>query len=109
MHLLLVGVSYRSAPVELRERIDFQARGVEGALRALGARGSTREAVVLSTCNRAELYATCDDTANARADLIAFFSEFHGVDESAVVPHVYDVADLEVARHLFRVAAGLDS
>ena len=56
MHLVLVGISHRTAPVELRERIDFQARGLEASLRALAARGAVREAVVLSTCNRAELY-----------------------------------------------------
>jgi glutamyl-tRNA reductase len=109
MHLLLVGLSHRTAPVELRERVDFQARGVEGALRALGARGSTRETVVLSTCNRAELYAACDDVGGGRADLVSFLSEFHDVDPAALAPHLYELADLDVARHLFRVAAGLDS
>src|SRR3954471_23375605 len=55
MHLLLVGLSHRTAPVELRERVDFQGR-LDEALRAVAARGSTAEALVLSTCNRAELY-----------------------------------------------------
>ena len=109
MRLILVGISYRTAPVELREQVDFEARGVEAALRALAARGATREAVVLSTCNRAELYAACDDVKRARADLVNFISEFHGVAPGAVLPHVYDDVDLGVARHLFRVAAGLDS
>jgi len=108
MHLLLVGLSHRTAPVELRERVDFQGR-LEPALRALAARGSALEAVVVSTCNRAELYVACDDVASARADLAAFVGEFHGVDHSDVAPHVYDVQDLDVARHLFRVSAGLDS
>jgi len=109
MHLVLVGVSHRTAPMELRERIDFQARGLEGALRAVGARGTAREAVVLSTCNRAELYAACDDVSAAQQDLLGFFTEFHDIDWQTVQPHIYQVADLEVARHLFRVAAGLDS
>ena len=108
MHLLLVGLSHRTAPIELRERVDFQGR-LEPALRALAARGSALEAVVVSTCNRAELYVACDDVAAARADLAAFVGEFHGVDHSDVAPHVYDVQDLDVARHLFRVSAGLDS
>ena len=108
MHLLLVGLSHRTAPVDLRERVDFQGR-LDAALRALAARGSTLEAVVLSTCNRAELYAACEDVPSARADLATFVSEFHGIDRGDVVPHVYDLVDLDVARHLFRVAAGLDS
>jgi glutamyl-tRNA reductase len=109
MHLLLVGISHRTAPVELRERVDFQARGVDRALQLLAERGSTREAVVLSTCNRAEMYVACDDVAATRSDLVAFVGEFHGVDPVDVTPHLYDVADLDVARHLFRVSAGLDS
>src|SRR5579862_6066181 len=108
MHLLLVGLSHRTAPVDLRERVDFQGR-LDAALRTLGARGSTSEAVVLSTCNRAELYAACDDVDMARADLVTFVSQFHEVDRSALLPHVYAVEDLDAARHLFRVAAGLDS
>ena len=109
MHLLLVGISHRTAPVELRERIDFQARGLEAALRDLAARGLARELVVVSTCNRAELYTVCDDLAAARNGLIAFLGQFHGVDRSTLQPHVYELVDLDAARHLFRVSAGLDS
>jgi glutamyl-tRNA reductase len=109
MHLLLVGISHRTAPVDLRERVDFQARGVTEALGALAARGSTREAVVLSTCNRAEIYVACDEAAATRSDLVQFVSDFHGVPSDDVIPHVYDLHDLEAARHLFRVAAGLES
>jgi glutamyl-tRNA reductase len=109
VNLLLVGISHRTAPVELRERVDFQARGVAEALRTIAERGSTREAVVVSTCNRAELYVACDDAAATRADLVAFLSEFHRVQASDLTPHVYDVHGLDAARHLFRVAGGLDS
>jgi glutamyl-tRNA reductase len=109
LHLLLVGVSHRTAPVELRERVDFQARGLQGALRALAERGSAHEAVVVSTCNRAELYVACEDPEPARQDLVRFLSDYNDLPPSEVTPHVYDVADLDAARHLFRVAAGLDS
>ncbi|MFI5179294.1 MAG: glutamyl-tRNA reductase [Vicinamibacterales bacterium] len=109
MRLLLVGISHRTAPVELRERVDFQARGVAQALEALAKRGSTREAAVVSTCNRAEIYVACDDAAQTRADLVQFVSEFNGVSPGDVAPHVYDESDLDAARHLLRVAAGLDS
>jgi glutamyl-tRNA reductase len=108
LHLLVVGLSHRTSPVDLRERVDFQGR-VESALRALATRNSTHEAVVLSTCNRAELYAACDDLDAGRADLIGFMSEFHAVDRAALAPHLYHLADLDAARHLLRVAAGLDS
>ena len=109
MHLLLVGISHRTAPVELRERVDFQARGLQGALRALAERGSTHESVVVSTCNRAELYVACDETDPTRQDLVRFLSDYNDLPAADVTPHVYEVADLDAARHLFRVAAGLDS
>ena len=109
MHLLLVGISHRTASVDVRERVDFQGRGLAAALGALGARGSTREAVVVSTCNRAEVYAACDDPVATRDDLVRFLGEFHGIDPTLLTPYLYDHVDLEVARHLFRVAAGLDS
>jgi glutamyl-tRNA reductase len=112
MHLLLVGISHRTAPIELRERVDFQARGLETALRTLAARSQDRaggEMAVLSTCNRAELYVACEDVQAARAELVAFVGAFHNVDVTALEPHVYHVSDLDAAKHLFRVAAGLDS
>jgi glutamyl-tRNA reductase len=109
MRLLLVGLSHRTAPVELRERVDFHARGVAAALAALAARGSTREAAIVSTCNRAELYVACDDVIATRGDLVEFVSAFNEVPRSDVASHLYDAADLEAARHLFRVAAGLES
>jgi len=109
VHLLLVGVSHRTAPVELRERLDFQARGLDAALTALNERGAGREAVIVSTCNRAELYTVCENVAEGRSAIADFLCEYHGVERASVLPHLYDVADMEAARHLFRVAAGLDS
>jgi len=109
MQLLLVGISHRTAPVDLRERVDFSGRGVPDALRALAARGSTREAVIVSTCNRAEIYVACDEAARSRMDLEQFIGEFNGVATGEIAPHVYELDGTEAARHLFRVAAGLDS
>ena len=109
MHLILVGISHRTAPVDLRERVDFSGRGVPDALRALAARGSTREAVIVSTCNRAEIYVACDEAARSRMDLEQFIGEFNGVATGEIAPHVYELDGTEAARHLFRVAAGLDS
>ena len=109
MHLLLLGISHKTAPVEVRERLDFQARGVENALRALGRRTALLESVVLSTCNRAEVYAAVEDLDGARLDVTQFLTDFHGVAPQALLPHVYEHVDFEAARHLFRVAAGLDS
>src|SRR5690242_19000179 len=112
MHLLLIGISHKTAPIDLRERVDFQARGLELALRTLASRepgGHAGEITVLSTCNRAELYMACDDLVAAKSELVSFVSTFHDVEPADIQPHVYDVRDLDAARHLFRVAAGLDS
>jgi glutamyl-tRNA reductase len=109
VNLLLVGISHRTAPVELRERLDFQTRGLENALRALRARDEAGEAVIVSTCNRAEIYTACEDLSAARNAVVDFISAYHATDRTSVRPHVYDLVDLDAARHLFRVAAGLDS
>ncbi len=109
MRLLLVGISHRTATVELRERLDFQARGLEVALRALVDHYGVHEAVVLQTCNRAEVYAACDAVEPTRTGVLNFMSDFHGVERHQVAPLAYDGVDVEAARHLFRVAAGLDS
>jgi glutamyl-tRNA reductase len=109
MHVLLLGVSHRSAPVELRERLDFAARGLDQALAVLAAQPAAVEAVVLSTCNRAEIYVACEEVAPARTEVLQFLENYHGLASAALAPHVVEHIDADAARHLFRVAAGLDS
>jgi glutamyl-tRNA reductase len=108
MRLFAVGLSHRTAPVELREAVDFARGGIETALAELVSRGVGREVVVLSTCNRAEIYAAGDSDTTADG-LGRFFSEYHNVPYSQVSGHLYIRRGTEAARHLFRVAAGLDS
>ncbi len=109
MKLLLLGISHRTAPVEVRERVDFNVRGLPQALTALASRGSAREAAIVSTCNRAEVYVACDDAGAARGDVTRFISEFTEVPLPDIEPHIQALVDLDAAKHLFRVAAGLDS
>ena len=108
-HLLLLGVSHQTAPVDVREQVDFTKLGVLPALQHLSERPEFGEAVVLSTCNRSEVYASCRDVALGGDALTDFLSRYHGVDIDALRPHLYTRTDEDVARHLFRVAAGLDS
>jgi glutamyl-tRNA reductase len=108
MRLLAVGLSHRTAPVELRESVDFTRAGLDSALHALASQGVSPETVVLSTCNRAEIYAVGDSEAIAEA-LKRFFSEYHRLEPARLVEHLYCLRGVDAARHLFRVAAGLDS
>ncbi len=108
-HLLLLGASHHSAPVDVRERLDFSAGRIEDALAALVARPGIGEAVVLSTCNRSELYVTCTDVAETRRPLTELLTGPHQVPAEVLEPHLYSHVDGGVAQHLFRVAAGLDS
>jgi glutamyl-tRNA reductase len=108
MRLFAVGISHRTAPVELRECVDFARQGLDAALAALAGRKVAHEAVVLSTCNRAEIYAGADSDAAAES-CARFISEFHGIPWEQLAPHVVIYRGQEAANHLFRVAAGLDS
>jgi glutamyl-tRNA reductase len=109
MHLFLLGVSHRTAPVDVRERLDFSSGDLGAAVQALGARPSAAESVVLSTCNRCEIYVASDDPGRARAEIVEFLSEFHHLPVEAFTPHLFAFDDAAAAKHLFRVAAGLDS
>lgn len=108
MRLFAVGLSHRTAPVELRETVDFARKGLEHALADLSSRGAGREIVVLSTCNRAEIYAI-GDTDETAEQVGRFFSDYHEIAHDRVREHLYVHRGAEAARHLFRVAAGLDS
>jgi glutamyl-tRNA reductase len=94
--------------VELRECVDFARAGLDAALAALASRGTAREMVVVSTCNRAEIYAVGDNDAVADT-LEQFFSDYHGVAHAQIAEHLYTRKGADAARHLFRVSAGLDS
>jgi len=107
--LFLLGVSHRTAPVDLREKLDFSSRDLGAAVEALVARSSAAESVVLSTCNRSEIYIASTDSDHARDEVVAFLSDYHQLPRDAFLPHLFAHRDMAAARHLFRVAAGLDS
>ncbi|MFO0846594.1 MAG: glutamyl-tRNA reductase [Gemmataceae bacterium] len=102
MNLLAIGCSYRTTPVEVRERLAFDDTQLGRALdRLAGQHGF--EAVLLSTCNRVELYAAGD------GDPTDFLADFHGLPREQVRPHLYVHRGEGAIRHLFRVVASLDS
>ncbi|MFO0797914.1 MAG: glutamyl-tRNA reductase [Gemmataceae bacterium] len=110
MNLRAIGCNVGSAPVELREKLAFDADKTARALAELTARYGA-EAVVLGTCNRVELYLARPETgAPVHSPLVAeYLSELHDVPAADIQAHLYEHADADAVRHAFRVAAGLDS
>jgi glutamyl-tRNA reductase len=107
MRLVLVGTSHQRAPVELRELLAYDADLRRDALGRLAGDGS--EAVVLSTCNRTEVYAVSAEPAQVEERIYGELSSLSGLSHSELAPALYTVTDEAAAVHLFRVAAGLDS
>jgi glutamyl-tRNA reductase len=109
MHLFLLGVSHKTAPVDVRERLDFSSRDLGAAVEALATQPSAAESVVLSTCNRSEIYVASENPARAHEDIVGFLSHYHSLPPESFLPHLFALSDEAAAKHLFRVAAGLDS
>lgn len=110
MEIVLVGLNHRTATVELRERVSFTAEQARSAAEQLRERGILAETLVLSTCNRSEVYGVPPESIRESAPaLSSFLSSFHSLRDDALVQSLYHHYDQEAVRHLFRVAAGLDS
>ncbi len=110
MEIVLVGLNHRTAPVEVRERVSFNAEQTRRAAEELRARGILEETLVLSTCNRSEVYGVPPESSHECAPVLStFLSEFHSVGADVLSVSLYHHYDHEAVRHLFRVAAGLDS
>src|SRR5437762_2458916 len=110
MEIGLVGLNHRTAPGEVREKVSFTAEQAQRAGEELRARGILEETLVLSTCNRSEVYGVPPESSHECAPgLSTFLSEFHSVRADVLSVSLYHHYDQEAVRHLFRVAAGLDS
>ncbi|MDR1776021.1 MAG: glutamyl-tRNA reductase [Actinomycetes bacterium] len=109
MQLALVGLSHKSAPVDVRERLAFPAEVQADALSQLLSVDGVLEAVLLSTCNRTEGYVVVTDDCNGTEALGQFLADYHGFQYAQVEQYLYSADGEEVVRHLFQVAASLDS
>ena len=107
MSLITLGINHKTAPLDLRERLAFTPQTLPEALLSLKKLAHVKEASILSTCNRTELYCVTSED-NDRA-IIQWFSKFHGLDESQIKEHIYLHAHEETIRHAMEVASGLDS
>src|SRR5262249_6367821 len=108
MQIVAAGIDHRTTPVDLREALAFRHEGLDSAYAALARRELVREAVLVSTCNRVEIYAAVEGDTVADA-CARFLAEHHGLAWEALAPHVVVRRGADAARHLFRVAAGLES
>jgi len=109
MNIVVVGLSHKTASVEIREKVAFAPNHMERPLRELLALPDITEAVIVSTCNRVEIYATTLDIAGGTSRLKRFLADYHNIPLESLEPHLYGFHDEAAIRHVFRVASSLDS
>jgi glutamyl-tRNA reductase len=107
--LLALGASHKTAPIALRERIALTESEVEPLLHELTGHDSIGEAVALSTCNRTELYLMVRDPVEAESAVISLLARRAGMRPTELILGAYGLRNCDAARHLYRVASGLDS
>jgi glutamyl-tRNA reductase len=107
MALLSLGINHLTAPVDIREKVAFAPEQMTQALHELQDIPAVNETVIVSTCNRTEIY--CDASSDCAEVITDWLTDHHGIGEKSLSPYIYQHCDQEVARHLFRVASGLDS
>ncbi|MBM7605730.1 glutamyl-tRNA reductase [Metabacillus crassostreae] len=109
MHILVVGLNYKTAPVEIREKLNFQPEELAVAMKQLKKQKSVLENVIVSTCNRTELYAVVDQLHTGRYYIKAFLAEWFGLDKDEITPYLTIFEQDGALDHLCKVACGLDS
>ena len=109
MHIVIVGLSHKTAPVEIREKLAFAPTAMERPLRQMLELPAVAEGLIVSTCNRVELCAATREPDAAMAALRRFLVEYHEIDPDDINPSLYSYQGEEAIRHLFRVASSLDS
>ena len=109
MDILVLGLNYKTAPVEIREKFTFSDEGTERALYLLSQTKSIAECVIIGTCNRTEVYVVCDQANVGRDYTLRFLAEWFGVRKESFREHLYIKENEQAIDHLLRVATGLDS
>ncbi|MBS0038970.1 glutamyl-tRNA reductase [Neisseria sp. Marseille-Q1983] len=104
MQLTAVGLNHQTAPLSIREKLAFAAACLPEAVRNLARSNAATEAVILSTCNRTELYCVGDSE-----EIIRWLADYHSLPIEEIRPYLYTLDMQETVRHAFRVACGLDS
>lgn len=107
MTLLALGINHKTAPVALREKVAFTPDSLVSALSSLKKQEGVSESVIVSTCNRTEIYV--NGAFDSCESILRWLAQFHRVDEQLIGEHSYQFSQDEAIRHIMRVAAGLDS
>ena len=105
MQLFAFGINHQTAPLSIREQVAFHAESMEQALHDLVGHHPVKEAAILSTCNRTEIYCNTQDPVQA----IQWLADFHHLKPQHIEPYLYTLPQDQAAKHAFRVASGLDS
>ena len=109
MELLVIGLNHNTAPIGIRECLAFPEDKLEEALSGVHALSSVKEDMIVSTCNRVEVYAATRETEKAIHDLKEFLCQYHGISLKEFEKSLYTHVGEEAVRHIFRVASSLDS
>ena len=109
MGIIVVGLSHKTAPIEVREKLNFPENTLPDALRKLMTYEGIRESLIMSTCSRVEIYASVQDSAQGIDRIKQFISDYHGLSREALERSLYVYPDAQGVRHTFRVASSLDS
>jgi glutamyl-tRNA reductase len=109
MGIVVVGLSHKTAPVDVREKLSFPEAVVPDALKKLMRFDVIRESIILSTCNRVEIFAYAQDSAEGVEQIQQFIAEYHNLSRESLARALYVHADAQGVRHIFRVASSLDS
>lgn len=109
MNIIVVGLSHKTATVEIREKVAFSPNQIEKPLNELVALDGIIEGVIVSTCNRVEIYATTRDIAGGIARIKRFMADYHHLELESLENHLYSFHSEAAIRHVFRVASSLDS
>ena len=109
MSFIAVGTNHKYSPIALREKLSFSKKRLKDALLLLNERGLFKGAVILSTCNRVEIYASTEDTKKEIREIEYFLSRYHEIDKQKLSSYLYKYEGKEALKHLFSVTCGLDS
>ncbi|SNB47319.1 glutamyl-tRNA reductase [Geobacter sp. DSM 9736] len=109
MNIVVVGLSHKTASVDIREKVAFAPTQMEKPLHALVALADITEGIIVSTCNRVEIYAATHDVAGGMARIKRFLADYHHLSLETLEPHLYALHGEAAIRHVFRVASSLDS